>query len=84
MGKQIPIAIRDSEKLSNVLIQVDLERATTAVLSNFSAWKNLAIIMEALALTAQECKDEGIPEEKVDKEIWEYLSKAFNSYNGNS
>ena len=84
MSKQIPIAISDSEKLSNLLIQVNLETSTTIVLSNFSAWENLALIMEALVLTAQKCKDDGIPEGKVDEAIREYLSNALISYSGNS
>lgn len=84
MRKPVQIPIRDSEKLSNVLIQVDLEKSTTTVLSSFSAWENLALILEALALTAQKCKDDGIPEGKVDEAIREYFAKAFNSYNGNS
>ena len=50
------------------------------VLSNFSAWENLAIIMEALAVTAQKCIDEGVSKRKVDEAIKKYLAKSLDTY----
>lgn len=78
--QETPIVIRDNDQLKNILVQVDLKNGKTMVLSNFSAWENLALIMEALAITAQKCIDEGIPKKQVDEAINDYLSKTLNSY----
>lgn len=80
MKKATPIVISDNDNLKNLLIQIDLKGQKTTVLSNFSAWENLALIMEALAITAQKCIDEGIPKKQVDEAINDYLSKTLNSY----
>ena len=80
MIKPTPIIISDNDKLRNILIQVDLKGQKTTVLSNFSAWENLAIIMEALAVTAQKCIDEGVSKRKVDEAIKKYLAKSLDTY----
>jgi len=80
MIKPTPIIISDNDKLRNILIQVDLKNQKTMVLSNFSAWENLAIIMEALAVTAQKCIDEGVSKRKVDEAIKKYLAKSLDTY----
>jgi len=78
--RETPIAIRDSKDLQNILIQVNLKQGTTTVLSNFSAWENLALIMEALAVTAQKCADDGISQRKVNEAIKNYLKEVFGTY----
>ena len=80
MKKATPVVISDSDNLKNLLIQVDLKGQKTTVLSNFSAWENLALIMEALAVTAQKCTEEGIPKEQVDEEIERYLKESLETY----
>ena len=80
MIKPTPIIISDNDKLRNILIQVDLKNQKTMVLSNFSACENLAIIMEALAVTAQKCIDEGVSKRKVDEAIKKYLAKSLDTY----
>ena len=80
MPKPTPIIIKDNDKIRNILIQLDFEGQKTAVLSNFSAWENLAIIMEALAVTAQKCIDEGISKRKVDEAIKKYLAESLDTY----
>lgn len=80
MARLTPIIISDSDKLRNIIIQVDLENQKTMVLSNFSSWENLAIIMEALAVIAQKCIDEGISKRKIDKAIKKYLAESLNTY----
>ena len=80
MPKPTPIIIKDNDKIRNILIQLDFEGQKTAVLSNFSAWENLAIIMEALAVTAQKCIDEDISKRKVDEAIKKYLAESLDTY----
>jgi len=80
MPKPTPIIIKDNDKIRNILIQLDFAGQKTAVLSNFSAWENLAIIMEALAVTAQKCIDEGISKRKVDEAIKKYLAESLDTY----
>ena len=78
--QETPVIIKDNNELKNLLIQVNLKHGQTTVLSNFSAWENLAFIMEALAVTAQKCIDEGIPKKQVDEEIERYLKEALETY----
>lgn len=78
--KQVPIIIKDTNQLNNVIIQVNLKRGTTTVLSNYSAWENLALLMEALATTAEQCVNEGIDRKYVDKAIDDYLKQVLKSY----
>lgn len=80
MKKPTPVIISDNDKIKNILVQVDLNGQKTTVLSSFSAWDNLALLMEALAVTAQRCIDEGIPKKQVDKAISSYLADALGSY----
>lgn len=80
MKKDIPVIIKDSENLRNIFIQVDLKKGKTSILSSFSAWESLAFIMEALALTAQKCIDEGIAKKQVYEAIKKYLVEVLDSY----
>lgn len=80
MKKDIPIVIKDSEDIKNILIQVNLKNGSTSVLSPFSAWENLALIMEALGVTAEKCLHEGISKKQVYEGIKSYLVKVLSSY----
>lgn len=80
MKKIPPVILKDSEDLRNIIIQVDFKHKKTSVFSGFSAWDNLAYIMEGLAVTAEQCIREGQTKKEVYKEITEYLVKALGDY----
>lgn len=80
MKKNIPIVIKDTKDIKNIFIQVNLKNSSTSVFSQFSAWENLALIMEALGVTAEKCLCEGIGKKKVYEEIKSYLVKVLSSY----
>lgn len=80
MKKEIPIMIKDNKNIKNIFIQINLKNKTTLVFSNFSAWENLALIMEALAVTTQKCIQEGISKKKVYGAIKTYLMKVLGNY----
>ncbi|MBI2621057.1 MAG: hypothetical protein HYW63_00230 [Candidatus Levybacteria bacterium] len=75
-----PIIIKDSKHVKNIFIQLDLKKNSTLVRSNFSPWENIALIIEGLAVTAQQCIAEGIDRNEVYKAINEYLIKAMPNY----
>ena len=80
MTKQTPIVLKDSEDIRNIIIQANLKSNTTTVFSSFSAWENLALIMEALGVTAEKCIKEGIEEKHVYQTIKDYLLKTLTGY----
>lgn len=77
--KEPPLVLRDSQDLRNLIIQVNLQKGTTIVFSSFTPWENLAYIMEALAVTARMCTEEGIEKEKVDQAISRYLVEVMGN-----
>lgn len=74
------VVIQDNDEVQNIFVQMNLKNGTTMVLSNFSAWDNLAYLMEALGVTAAQCISEGIPRSKVYEEIKNYLMKVLEDY----
>lgn len=78
--KQQQITIKDNENIKNILIQVDFKNGKTGILSNFSAWENLALIMEGLGVTAEKCIQEGMSKKKVYDEIKNYIMKVLGDY----
>lgn len=74
------IIIKDSKGIQNILIQVDRENGKTSVLSNFSAWENLALIMEGLGVTAEKCIQEGMNKKEVHDEIKNYIMRVLVDY----
>lgn len=80
MSGKRPIVLKDSENLKNIIIQVDLKENKTSVFSEFSAWENIALILEGLGATAQVCIRSGIPRAKVYNSIKEYILKSLPSY----
>lgn len=81
MRKKIyPIIIKDDEHMRNIMVQVNLKKNTTTVFSGFSAWENLALLLEALAVTAEQCIHEGIDKKKVYDAIKEYIMQVLPSY----
>lgn len=78
--KPAKVIVQDLPNLKNIFVQLDLEKGTTRVLSNFSAWENLSYLMEALALTAEQCISEGIPKEKVYDAIKKYFMQVLGDY----
>jgi hypothetical protein len=79
-GKEIPLVIRDTKDIKNIFVQVNVKKGTSTVYSNFSAWENLAYLMEALGATVQQCIHEGIGRKKVHSAVQEYLSKVLKAY----
>ena len=80
MKKKPTIILEDSKKVKNIVIQVNLKENTTTVISAFSAWENLALIMEGLGVTAQKCIKEGISKGKVYGQIKKYVVDVLSSY----
>ena len=76
MKKQL--TIQDTDDLKNIFIQIDVKKGKVIVLSNFSAWENLAFLMEALGTTAAICEEEGITKKKIHQAINNYLSQVFS------
>ncbi len=74
------VILEDDKQTKHVVIRVNLKNNTTSVFSSFSAWKNLALIMEALAVTVQKCIQEGISRKKVYSTIKDYLTKILGNY----
>ena len=71
------LVIKDDKNLKNLFIQVNLKKKSTSVLSNFSAWENLAYILEALGVTAQKCIKDGKKENEVYQVIKDYIVKVL-------
>lgn len=80
MKKQIAIPIKDSKDIKHLFIQVNLKKNTTLVFSSFSPWENLAFIMEALAVTAQKCIQDGISKAHVYGAIKRYFLQVLGNY----
>lgn len=80
MKREEPLVLRDSENVRNIIVQVDIRNNKTGVWSGFSAWENVALLIEALAATANECVKQGMSKEKVYKGIYDYISKSFPTY----
>ncbi len=78
--KETPVVIRDNKNQKHILVQVNLKKGNTQVLSNFSAWENLALLLEALGATPQQCIREGLSRKKVKKAIQNYLEKVIEAY----
>ena len=77
--KEEKILIKDGERIKNIFIQVNLDKSSVSVMSNFSAWENLTLVMEALAITAEQCVKEGFDKKEVEREINDYLQKALKA-----
>lgn len=80
MKKKNTIVLEDNEDIRNVIIQVNLKKGLTSVFSGFSAWENIAFILEGLGATVQECIRGGIPKRKVYDAVRKYLFKVLPSY----
>lgn len=80
MKNEKPLIIKDDGHTKNIFIQLNSKNQTTSVFSNFSSWENLCLIMEALAVTAQKCINDGIEAKKVYGAIREYLIKVLGDY----
>lgn len=80
MEKQIAIPIKDGKDVKHLFIQINLKKNTTLVFSSFSPWENLAFIMEALAVTAQKCIQDGISKSDVYGAIKRYFMQVLGNY----
>jgi len=74
------IVIKDSKDVRNIFIQINLKENKTSVFSGFSAWENLAFIMEALAVTAEKCIKEGMTKNQVYGAIKKYMTQVLGQY----
>lgn len=75
-----PIILKDSKEVKNVIIQVNLKKGQTMVLSQSSAWDNLAYILEGLGATVEQCINKGMDKKKVYAAIEQYMIKVLASY----
>lgn len=80
MKKKSPIVLKDSKDIRNIVVQVNLKKGFASVFSGFSAWENIAFILEGLGATVQECIRQGIPRKDVYNAIRRYILKALPSY----
>ena len=64
-SKTKKLIIQDSADIKNVLLQLDFKSGRVMVYSNFSAWDNLAYLLEGVGIMAQECVREGKSKEAV-------------------
>ena len=80
MKKDMPVILKDSENVRNIVVKVDLKENKTTVFSGFSPWENLALLLEALGATAQKCIKDGIDRKRVYDAIKEYMVKVLSSY----
>jgi len=80
MKKKIPIILEDSQDIKNIIIQVNSKNSSTSVFSGFSAWENVAYILEGLGATVQECIRQGIPRKEVYNAVKKYILKVLPSY----
>lgn len=80
MNDKNVMVVKDDESIKNIFIQLNEKENSTSVLSNFSPWENLAYIMEALAVTIQQCILEGIEREKVYGTVKTYLKDILGNY----
>ena len=80
MKKKSPIILKDDRYTRNIMVQVNLKKNTTTVFSGFSAWENLVLLLEALAVTAEQCIHEGIARKKVYDAIKNYIMQVLPSY----
>lgn len=78
---QIPVVIEDSEDIKNVLVQIDLKNSQVAVISNYSAWDNMAYLLEGVSVVVEKCVLEGMERKVVLRELKEYLIKALEAVN---
>ncbi len=74
------IIAKDSDKVKNVLLQVNLESGRVIIHSSFSSWDNLAYLLEGVGLMAKACLQEGMSKEEVPNEINDYLEKVLQDY----
>ena len=79
-SKTKKLIIQDSADIKNVLLQLDFKSGRVMVYSNFSAWDNLAYLLEGVGMMAQECYREGRSKEEVLEEINDYLEKVLQDY----
>ena len=80
MKKKPVIILEDSKKVKNIVIQVNLENNSTTVFNSFSAWENLALILEGLGVTVQKCIKEGINKNKVYSQVKKYIIEVLSGY----
>ena len=80
MKKKPTVILEDSEKIRNIVIQINIEDNSTTVISSFSAWENLALILEGLGTTVQKCIKEGISKKEVYGQVKKYIIEVLSSY----
>ena len=76
----IPIILKNSEDIKNIIIQVNSKNNSTSVFSGFSAWENIAYILEGLGATVQECIRQGISRREAYGAVKKYILKVLPSY----
>ena len=73
------VIVQDTEEIKNVLVQINIKTSQIAVISNYSAWDNMAHLLEGVSVTVEKCVKEGMERKVVLKELREYLIKALEA-----
>lgn len=79
--EQVPVIIQDSKDIKNVLIQINLKTSQVTVISNYSAWDDMAYLLESISVTVEKCVKEGMERKTVLKELKRYLVKSLAAVN---
>lgn len=74
------LRIEDTKQVRHVLVRVELKTRKTVVMSNFSAWENMSLLLEAVGATGQQCIAEGMSRLRVVKAARHYLEKIIRAY----
>ena len=66
--------------MKDILVQVDIENNRTTVVSDNSAWTNIALLLEAVSMLMQQCIDQGMSKKEVYDGTMQYFMKAIGEY----
>jgi hypothetical protein len=76
----IPILIKDSKDVMNVLVQINVKKGIVGVISGFTPLENLILLIEGLGMTIERCCDDGMDRKEVFKVMNTYLIKCIGNY----
>ena len=75
-----PLHLEDTDKIKHLIIRVNLDKNKVQVISAFDAWKNLALLMEALGMTIKMAIKEGRSKKEVYEGVKNYLNEVLVDY----
>ena len=74
------IIFKDTDKVKHIIVQVDLKKNKTQIVSAFDAWENIALLLEGVGMQAEACLQEGMSKDEIYKGITDYLMKTLTAY----